>query len=137
MPSYASGRSIPSMSLQRHASETERGTKKLLAQYGDRLVRVRYRYDEQGGKRVKKVELVVEEIPWDPGMVTPSHGDASGGKRIEKRRRSSIQTPTGLYDKAQGKRVARHPGSRDATTPNPNGVVYLRRLHALTTCVDR
>ena len=39
----------------------QRGAKKLLTQYGDRLVCVRYRYDEQRQKRLKTVELIVEE----------------------------------------------------------------------------
>lgn len=42
----------------------QRGTKRLLAEHGDRLVCVRYRYDEERGVRVKTVELVVEESPW-------------------------------------------------------------------------
>ncbi len=45
----------------------QRGTKKLLAQYGDRLVCVRYRYDGTKKKRFKTVELIVEEIDWEPG----------------------------------------------------------------------
>jgi len=51
-----------------HTSTTvqpgHRGTKKFLAQYGDRLVCVRYRSDEQRQKRFKTVELIVEEWPW-------------------------------------------------------------------------
>ena len=43
-----------------------RGTKKFLAQYGDRRVCVRYRSDEQKRKRLKTVELIVEERPWTP-----------------------------------------------------------------------
>jgi len=43
-----------------------RGAKKFLAQYGDRLVCVRYRSDEQKRKRLKTVELIVEEWPWKP-----------------------------------------------------------------------
>ena len=43
-----------------------RGAKKFLAQYGDRLVCVRYRSDEQRRKRFKTVELIVEEWPWTP-----------------------------------------------------------------------
>jgi hypothetical protein len=39
------------------------GTKKLVARYGDRLIRVRYLYDEGGGRRLKTVELVVESVP--------------------------------------------------------------------------
>jgi hypothetical protein len=40
------------------------GTKKLTERYGDRLVSVRYRYDEQGRKRLKTVELIEEEAAW-------------------------------------------------------------------------
>ncbi len=42
----------------------QRGTKKLLNRYGDRLICVRYRYDEESGKRYKTVELIVEETDW-------------------------------------------------------------------------
>ena len=42
------------------------GTKKLVALYGERLVCVRYRYDEKRKKRFKTVELIVEEIDWEP-----------------------------------------------------------------------
>ena len=48
-----------------------RGTKKLQAQYGDRLVCVRYRYDDTRQKRVKTVELIVEEEDWT--VPHPSH----------------------------------------------------------------
>jgi hypothetical protein len=46
----------------------QRGAKRLLAQYGDRLVWVRYRYDEHHQKRFKTVELIVEECSWDPAV---------------------------------------------------------------------
>jgi len=39
----------------------QRGAKQLLAKYGDRLVCARYRYDAQQKKRLKTVELIVEE----------------------------------------------------------------------------
>ncbi len=42
----------------------QRGTKKLIQTYGDQLVCVRYRYDEERKKRYKTVELIVDEIPW-------------------------------------------------------------------------
>ena len=42
----------------------QNGTKKLLSRYGERLVCVRYRYDEQSKKRLKTVELIVDEMPW-------------------------------------------------------------------------
>ena len=44
----------------------QRGTKKLVEQYGARLVCVRYRYDEQKGSRYKTVELIVAETAWKP-----------------------------------------------------------------------
>lgn len=42
------------------------GTKKLVERYGERLVCVRYRYDEERRKRIKTVELVEEESAWVP-----------------------------------------------------------------------
>ncbi|MDB5970563.1 MAG: hypothetical protein JWQ90_3013 [Hydrocarboniphaga sp.] len=45
----------------------DNGTKKLLAKYGDRLLAVRYRYDPDSRRRFKTVELLEEELPWDPG----------------------------------------------------------------------
>ena len=44
----------------------QNGTKKLLATYGERLLRVRYRYDAARGVRHKTVELIVETVPWVP-----------------------------------------------------------------------
>ncbi len=37
---------------------------KLLAQYGEQLVCVRYRYDATSHKRIKTVEIVVAESEW-------------------------------------------------------------------------
>jgi len=42
------------------------GTKRLVSQYGARLMCVRYRYDPVQGKRYKTVELIIEESPWKP-----------------------------------------------------------------------
>lgn len=44
----------------------QRGIKKLLTQYGDRLICVRYRYDTKRKKRFKTVELSIEEIVPEP-----------------------------------------------------------------------
>jgi hypothetical protein len=41
----------------------QRGTKNLVNQYGDRLICVRYRYDEKTKKRYTTVELIVAEAP--------------------------------------------------------------------------
>lgn len=40
------------------------GTKKLVAKYGDQLVCVRYRYDDEKKKRYKTVELIEDETDW-------------------------------------------------------------------------
>lgn len=44
----------------------QKGTRKLVAIYGDQLVCVRYRYDHETCKRYKTVELIVEETDWQP-----------------------------------------------------------------------
>ncbi len=45
------------------------GTKQLVAEYGAKLICVRYRYDEARGRRVKTVELIVEETPYTPTVI--------------------------------------------------------------------
>lgn len=47
------------------------GTKKLMQAHGDRLVRVRYRYDRDLRKRFKTVELIIEENDWEPPEQIP------------------------------------------------------------------
>ena len=42
------------------------GTRKLVEEYGARVVCVRYRYDDAEKKRYKTVELIVEEVDWVP-----------------------------------------------------------------------
>lgn len=39
----------------------QKGTKSLAEKYGDRLVCVRYKYDEKTGRRLATVELIEEE----------------------------------------------------------------------------
>jgi len=53
-------------SCQTRCVFTTHGTKQLLAQYGDRLVCVRYWHDAQQKKRFKTVELIVAEWIWEP-----------------------------------------------------------------------
>ena len=56
-----------------HLKPGQKGTKRLVAEYGDRLICVRYRYDARRKKRLKTVELLVAEADWDPprARVTP------------------------------------------------------------------
>jgi hypothetical protein len=46
----------------------QNGTKKLVEKYGDRLVAVRYRYDEYTRTGLKTVELVEQSQPWSPSQ---------------------------------------------------------------------
>jgi hypothetical protein len=41
----------------------QHGTKKLVERFGKRLVAVRYLYDAAAGRRLKTVELVIDERP--------------------------------------------------------------------------
>jgi hypothetical protein len=45
-----------------------KGTKRLVEQYGNALLCVRYRHDTIRGLRLKTVELVVEEKPYRPWL---------------------------------------------------------------------
>ena len=49
-----------------HIKPGQKGSKRWVEQYGDKLLCVRYRYDEQRRVRLKTVEIVVEERPWQP-----------------------------------------------------------------------
>ena len=103
------------------------GAKGLRAQYGDRLVCVRYRCDEQEKKRYKTVELIVEENRWEPSLCPPKgntlvwvrialleaevrqQAKAAGGKWDPQRRLWELR-----YDRAValglGKRIVRGKG---------------------------
>ena len=69
----------------------QEGTKKMVEEYGDRLVCVRYRYDAERGKRFKTVELIVEEVDWQPLPkldevvgVRVAYGEYELGKRVKR-----------------------------------------------------
>jgi hypothetical protein len=51
------------MKAYAHLKPGQDGTKRLVAQYGDRLLCVRYRFDATRGVKVKTVELIVDERP--------------------------------------------------------------------------
>ena len=44
----------------------QKGTKRLVEQYGDALICVRYRYDAETQKQYKTVEIIVSESEWTP-----------------------------------------------------------------------
>jgi hypothetical protein len=57
---------LKDMKSYNHLKPGQKGTKRLVEQYGDALLCVRYRYDEKRGIRLKTVEIVVEERPNTP-----------------------------------------------------------------------
>ena len=44
----------------------DKGTKKVVREFGERLICVRYRYDEEGRRRLKTAEVILEDVPWEP-----------------------------------------------------------------------
>ena len=71
----------------------QNGTKQLLKEYGDQLVCVRYRYDKARQKRLKTVELIIDEKDWIPDVTIPAdklvgikigYGEAELRERVKK-----------------------------------------------------
>jgi hypothetical protein len=54
---------LKDMKSNTHLKPGQKGTKRLLEQYGDKLLCVRYRYDEKRQVRIKTVEIIVSETP--------------------------------------------------------------------------
>ncbi|MBI3756412.1 MAG: hypothetical protein HY267_00395 [Deltaproteobacteria bacterium] len=76
------------------------GAKELRKQYGDRLLCVRYRYDEERKKRYKTVELIIAEHDWEPPM-EPRSDTACVWVRISARElemRQKIKAAGGQWD---------------------------------------
>src|SRR5262249_17665723 len=59
------------MHIRSTVNPGQRGAKKLLSQYGDRLVYVRYRYVERRQRRGKTVEWIIAEEGWAPPQIQP------------------------------------------------------------------
>lgn len=79
----------------------QRGTKRLVAQYGDRLVCVRYRYDAQQHKRYKTIELIVSEADWAPAPPSPHTIVAVRVAFSETKLRTAIKAAGGRWDQAR------------------------------------
>jgi hypothetical protein len=61
-----------SMRVRLKLKPGQRGTKRWVSQYGDRLLCVRYRYDEKSRKRYTTVELIESEEHWNPAVLKPN-----------------------------------------------------------------
>lgn len=80
----------------------QNGTKDLQREYGDKLVCVRYRYDEKRQKRIKTIELIIDEKDWIPSIAA-AH-DAEVFLTIgytETTLRGQVKAAGGRWDPAQ------------------------------------
>lgn len=64
---------LKEMKANTHLKPGQKGTKSLLEQYGDKLLCVRYRYDEKRQMRLKTVELIISETPCAPPLPYRDH----------------------------------------------------------------
>jgi hypothetical protein len=71
----------------------QKGTKKLVTRFGDRLICVRYRYDTMRGKRFTTVELIVDESDWTASI--PIAAEAAPPVPTESPTETAIETPAG------------------------------------------
>jgi hypothetical protein len=78
------------MRARRTLTPGQKGTKKLLRQYGSQLVCLRYPYDAERRLRFKTARLILERAPWSPpptGIAgTTLVGVRVGAKEVELQR---------------------------------------------------
>jgi len=103
------------MSIRLTRKPGQKGTRRLQLVYGDKLVCVRYRYDEVKRKRSKTVELVVEEREWMPDdalvRVRVAWGEKELGVKV-KREGGRWLSDVKLWELSYGKAVALGLGER-------------------------
>lgn len=63
---------LKDMKAHSHLKPGQKGTRRLVEQFGERLLCVRYRYDEIRQVRMKTAEIIIDERPCNPNM---RHGD--------------------------------------------------------------
>lgn len=80
------------------------GAKALRAEYGERLVCVRYRYDARNRKRYKTVELVIAEGAWTPTapVLASKHVVAIRVGATELEMRRQVKSAGGQWDVQRG-----------------------------------
>lgn len=92
----------------------DKGTKKLADKYGSSLVCIRYRYDEKRKKRLKTVDLIIEETDWEPACREKKKSvtdDWIVGVRVsiaEKELQKKIKAAGGKRDSARGLWIIRY-----------------------------
>ncbi|MCP4348189.1 MAG: hypothetical protein GY795_22020 [Desulfobacterales bacterium] len=105
----------------------QKGTGKLVDIYGDSLVCVRYRYDEKRKKRLKTVELIIDESDWEPRekkSVTDSRVVGVRTEFAETDLQSKVRNAGGKWDRnrklrAVSYRKVEEPGLEDRVVEVP------------------
>lgn len=87
------------MRALRKLNPGQKGTKKFLARYSEKLVCVRYRYDATQRKRFTTVELIVEDASWSPPETPTRVGLRVERQEIDLQRR--IKQAGGTWNPAQ------------------------------------
>jgi hypothetical protein len=59
---------LKDMKAHTHLKPGQKGARRLMEQFGDKLLCIRYRYDEIRQVRMKTAEIIVDERPCDPNM---------------------------------------------------------------------
>lgn len=88
------------MRALRKLNPGQKGTKKFLERYQEKLVCVRYRYDSAQHKRYTTIELIVDESSW-----SPPEKPALIGLRVERQERElqrRIKQAGGKWNELQG-----------------------------------
>jgi hypothetical protein len=112
----------------------DKGTKRMVERFGERLICVRYRYDLARKMRYKTVELIIEEVPWTPRMDAPDGAPlrrppALVGVRVqypEAELRRTVKDAGGRWDPARKLwilplRIARQLGLENRVVAVPDG----------------
>ena len=94
--SSASTREEAQMEARATLRPGQKGTKKLVARFGDRLICVRYRHDTTCRKRFTTVELIVDEADWTASIPIPA--EAAPPVPAE----TAIEMPAGAPKKPYG-----------------------------------
>ncbi|QTA91346.1 hypothetical protein [Desulfonema magnum] len=92
------------MNIRRNLKPGQKGTKKLAEIYGDSLVCVRYRYDEKRKKRLKTVEIIIDEADWEPQKKKSVTDTLIVGIRTELKEtklRSKVRNAGGKWDRTR------------------------------------
>ena len=86
------------LKTQAHLKPGQKGTKRLVARYGDALLCVRYRYDKARGVRLKTVEIIVEEKAIAPARLGDGDIVPVAVAYTEKALRDMLKAAGGRWD---------------------------------------